>query len=267
MKIKLSLLRKLIREAIYREEAWVSEQNLGDNEEEVEDLDEVDTDPSNNPGRPADPYEYLGMHPSPTAAMSHPSAGGSSGATPGDAGASEDLAEMKLFHGSPFSGVDDKFGSYDAGSRGVLFFTPDHHTAREYALMDPKYTRVLAAARPVRDDVKREPTIYTADVHPSRIFDTHVSSMLDEYEEIRQEVRQQYPNDPEEWFPKALNKHGTGALSPRGYLNWGSVHLKTYLMNRGYDAMWIDEGSQGVSLAMFDWAGKVSVIKRERVVK
>jgi hypothetical protein len=73
VKIKLLQLRKLIREAIFREK-----------DDEFEDLDEVDLDPSNNPGRPADPYEYLGMHPSPTAAMSHPSAGGSSGAAPGD---------------------------------------------------------------------------------------------------------------------------------------------------------------------------------------
>lgn len=42
-----------------------------------EELDEVDTDPSNNPGRPDDAFEYLGMHPSPTAAMSPPSAAGS----------------------------------------------------------------------------------------------------------------------------------------------------------------------------------------------
>jgi len=101
VKIKLSQLRRLVREAIIREEAWVPgrfypstneplspdeqdrlNQNLGEDDEE--DLDEVDTDPSNNPGRPADPYEYLGMHPSPTAAMSHPSAGGSSGAGPAE---------------------------------------------------------------------------------------------------------------------------------------------------------------------------------------
>jgi hypothetical protein len=172
---------------------------------------------------------------------------------------------MKLFHGSPFAGVDDKFSSFDAGSRGVLFFTPDRRAAREYAMMDPKYTRVLAAARRVRDDIKLEPTIYTADVRPDRVFDTHAPGVLDEYEEIRREVRQRYPNDPEEWLPRAQNEHGTGALSPRGYLNWGSAHLKQYLMDRGYDAMWLDEGSQGISLAMFDWDGKVDVIKRERV--
>ena len=57
VRLTLGRLKGLIREAI---------------------LDEVDTDPSNNPGRPADAYEYLGMHPSPTAAMSHPFAGGAS---------------------------------------------------------------------------------------------------------------------------------------------------------------------------------------------
>lgn len=46
-----------------------------------EELEEVDTDPANNPGRPADAYEYLGMHPKPTAAMAHPFAGGGGGET------------------------------------------------------------------------------------------------------------------------------------------------------------------------------------------
>jgi len=41
-------------------------------------LAEVDTDPSNNPGRPEDPYDYLGMHPPANAAMAHPGAGGGS---------------------------------------------------------------------------------------------------------------------------------------------------------------------------------------------
>lgn len=60
MKMKLRTLRSLIRET----------------------LTQVDTDPANNPGRPADAFEYLGMHPNPAWAMAHPSSpgGGSSGA-------------------------------------------------------------------------------------------------------------------------------------------------------------------------------------------
>lgn len=91
MKIKLSELRRIVR-GVIREQAWMPgrfypgleplngpdrdrlDQPLG----EEDDLDEVDTDPSNNPGRPADAYEYLGMHPKPEAAMAHPFAGGAS---------------------------------------------------------------------------------------------------------------------------------------------------------------------------------------------
>jgi len=91
MKISLGELRCVIRHMIV-EQAWVPgryypgaepvstddasrlNQPLGEEDE----LDEVDTDPSNNPGRPADAYEYLGMHPEPTAAMAHPAAGGGS---------------------------------------------------------------------------------------------------------------------------------------------------------------------------------------------
>ena len=91
MKIKLSQLRKLINEVIFNENNrrvlanehfLIDEQDILNKVFNEEDLDEVDTDPTNNPGRPNDPYDYLGMHPSPTAAMSHPSAGGSSGTVP-----------------------------------------------------------------------------------------------------------------------------------------------------------------------------------------
>lgn len=85
MKIRISTLKRIIREA----------------------LNEVDTDPSNNPGRPADAYEYLGMRPKPTAAMAHPSLGGggagggaggtgSSAASGGDIGAEFDAASTEV---------------------------------------------------------------------------------------------------------------------------------------------------------------------------
>jgi hypothetical protein len=69
MKIRLGQLRKLVRESIRSIK-----------------LKEVDLDPSNNPGRPADAYEYIGMHPSPTAAMSPPHAGGGGGEGGGASG-------------------------------------------------------------------------------------------------------------------------------------------------------------------------------------
>ncbi len=97
MQVRIKTLRTMVRQAI-REQAWVPgryypgsepmspedaeriNSNLGEDDEVLElELDEVDTDPSNNPGRPDDPYEYLGMHPNPTAAMAPPHAGGSSG--------------------------------------------------------------------------------------------------------------------------------------------------------------------------------------------
>lgn len=48
-------------------------------EQDDEDLDEVDTDPSNNPGRPADAFDYIGMRPKSGAAMAHPFAAGGGG--------------------------------------------------------------------------------------------------------------------------------------------------------------------------------------------
>lgn len=63
MKITIKNLKRIIREAL----------------SEIENVNEVDTDPSNNPGRPADPFDYIGMHPKATAAMAHPAAGGGGG--------------------------------------------------------------------------------------------------------------------------------------------------------------------------------------------
>lgn len=115
VKVRLGELRRLLRSVI-REEAWVPgrfypstdepvkgtdadrlNQPLGEDDDIY--LDEVDTDPSNNPGRPDDAFDYLGMHPKPEAAMSHPFAGGGGGeggadpSSPPDAASPEEPTE------------------------------------------------------------------------------------------------------------------------------------------------------------------------------
>jgi hypothetical protein len=97
MKIAVGDLRRVIRNVI-REQMWVpgrydptSVEPVDDDEQErlnqpagrktnidEDNLDEVDTDPSNNPGRPEDPYAYIGMRPEPTWALAHPGASGGS---------------------------------------------------------------------------------------------------------------------------------------------------------------------------------------------
>ncbi len=67
MRIKVSELRQFIRES----------------------LNEVDLDPANNPGRPDDAFDYLGMHPDPAWAMAHPASGG------GDAGGASGDSEAE----------------------------------------------------------------------------------------------------------------------------------------------------------------------------
>lgn len=111
MKVRLGELRRIVRGALrLDEEAWMPgryypaaepldgpdrdrlDQPLGedDDDEGIEIVDEVDTDPANNPGRPDDPYDYLGMHPPPEAAMAHPFAGGAGG---GEGGGDADPSE------------------------------------------------------------------------------------------------------------------------------------------------------------------------------
>lgn len=105
-KVTLGELRKAIRN-ILKEEAWMPgryypgsepmspedldrlNQPLGEVEDDGgddddSDLKEVDTDPSNNPGRPADAASYLGMRGESNWALIHPAAAGGASA-PGEA--------------------------------------------------------------------------------------------------------------------------------------------------------------------------------------
>ena len=67
MKLRIKTLRRVIREVLKK-------------------IKEVDLDPSNNPGRPDDAFDYLGMHPSPEMAMAHPGAGGGTTSLSGGSG-------------------------------------------------------------------------------------------------------------------------------------------------------------------------------------
>lgn len=101
MKIRISELRRIIQRVI-NEEAWPpgryypggepvspdDAERLGDplgelDDADEEDINEVDLDPTNNPGRPSDPHGYLGMRPDPKAALAHPAVSGGA-SRPGD---------------------------------------------------------------------------------------------------------------------------------------------------------------------------------------
>lgn len=103
MKIRLGELKKIIKE-ILEEETWMPgkyypgaeplsgedrdrlNQPLGEEDEQLpgetrnkrnrQKTVEVDTDPSNNPGRPADAKSYIGMKPAATLALAHPALSG-----------------------------------------------------------------------------------------------------------------------------------------------------------------------------------------------
>lgn len=76
MKITIKELKLVIKELLSKENVDTED------DEDVYELDEVDTDPSNNPGRPADAYDYVGMRPKATYALAHPSLSGG-GTVPG----------------------------------------------------------------------------------------------------------------------------------------------------------------------------------------
>lgn len=166
----------------------------------------------------------------------------------------------------PFWGIDADFNSYES-RQGVLFFTPLSWVAREYASMDPNISDLTRAAQRPRAHITLSPTVYTVEVSPARIFDVREASAQEAYNEIRAALRAAYPDDPDSWLSPLWAKDGSPrAVSARGHLQWGRIgDLRNELLARGYDSMWVDEGSQGVSLAMFDWRGKVHGVQAESV--
>lgn len=74
-------------------------------------LDEVDTDPSNNPGRPDDPYDYLGMHTKPGAALAHPAiSGGVPSSAPGSSSSGSDAGAGDIGGSPDEDGTEEPMG-------------------------------------------------------------------------------------------------------------------------------------------------------------
>lgn len=88
MKLTVKQLKETIRRSLLSEESWVPGRWMPNDGEPVDqdELQEIDTDPANNPGRPSDPYEYIGMHPASNAALAHPAvaSGGATSDVSGD---------------------------------------------------------------------------------------------------------------------------------------------------------------------------------------
>ncbi len=159
----------------------------------------------------------------------------------------------RLFHGSPYAGIRDDFSNFET-RKGAAFFTASLRVAKEYT------KPLMAAGAKPAGNVKLDPTVYTCDVKPRRVFDLRTRAAREDWDGMRAESKKDA--DVDDWLP-ALDK-AVGRVMSSGLPSYALVHtLRPLLISRGYDSCLIDEGSQGSSLALFDWKGKVKVLTAE----
>lgn len=158
---------------------------------------------------------------------------------------------IKLFHGSSFGGLHG-FESL----RAPVYFTPHREIAEAYARGSVHNTQRAQGARG-----EPHPTIYTvaADVEPFDLRDADARGLYTDF--VRKHA------DPEDPLPRLAAE---GFIAPRTGLPAFSyaVPLWTALgasnERRSYDSVWVDEGSQGVSLAVFKLS-HVRIVGEERL--
>lgn len=72
---------------------------------------------------------------------------------------------MKMYHGSPFAGINDDFSNFKTRGAGI-FLTDSERAARQYAVNN---TGLTMGERP--SGALQQPTVYTVDVRPKNTFD------------------------------------------------------------------------------------------------
>lgn len=159
------------------------------------------------------------------------------------------MADYEFYHGSPYSsGQIEDFSSFDLVGN-ILFLTPCRHIAEEY-----RTPLMGAGRRPTKVNVENTPVVYTVRINipDDQIFDTRKPAHAQIYEDMMEQL---LAEDEDEryrdlvhtpWLPGCTVN--TAGLLP----SWGTVRvIRPLLLQRGFRATWINEGSQGASLALF----------------
>ena len=133
------------------------------------------------------------------------------------------------YHGSPRTGL--------TLTHMILFVTQDMAVARAYAL-----GKVAFASHVVGD----QPTIYTLEFLSSKILDMRKLDHQNRYTVSRQAYNSRC--EPDERLPKLTSE---GFLGKSGFPGYGQSPVFKELFPT-FDGIYVDEGSQGFSLAIFD---------------
>ena len=146
---------------------------------------------------------------------------------------------MRLYHGTPYGYFDfaDYVGEY-------AFFTTSKEVAREY-------TRALIQSGKKPEGAKIGPTILEVDVTlaTGSIFNTAREPDRTLYTRLVRQARAALPDD--DWpsgqlMVTYLDEYTSVLLPP-----WSDVKtLMPYIIDEGFRAAWVSEGSQGASLVV-----------------
>lgn len=147
---------------------------------------------------------------------------------------------MKMYHGSPFAGINDDFSNFKTRGAGI-FFTDSERAARQYAVNN---TGLTMGERP--PGALLQPTVYTVDVRPKNTFDLREHASL-----LPPVLRQRLEPDSSE-VDERLGL-------PKFSLAWA---LRKALQPR-FDSAWFSD-DHGISLCVFlgQEKGKIKVISK-----
>lgn len=158
------------------------------------------------------------------------------------------IADADFYHGSPYySGIVENFSSFELLGN-ILFLTPCRAVADEYT------RQLLAAGRKPKRPVENKRVVYTVKIEMAdqQIFDTRNPDHAQAYDQIMTNLMAQDEDERYRDLSHTPSLRGcnleTGGLLP----SFGAVRaLQRPLIQMGFRACWISEGSQGASLAVF----------------
>ena len=162
------------------------------------------------------------------------------------------VSSTSWYHGSP--SPDVMFNQ-----NAMMFFTKDFNVARQYALGQVAFTGK------VPKHTVRHPTVYEVALTVNRIFDFRIHR--NEYEALRNQALHGlfktnplfWDGDEPDFLPKSTSE---GFIhSHTGLPGYGRIKQFQALLH-DYDGMYVDEGSQGISLVVFNTLNKVSVLNK-----
>jgi hypothetical protein len=170
---------------------------------------------------------------------------------------------LLMYHGSPYDGIE----SFDH-ARSPIFFTYDPQVAIQYATPN----QVIGANNiPKSADISNSlPTLYKVKIKVQNIFDMRTTQHLKLYSQLRELFLSNAPQDDENhWNYPRVSAQGF-LMSNTRLPSYAAVYpIHKILKDNGYpfDAIWCDEGNQGISLAIFEPEGKTEIIASKTILQ